>query len=80
MSKDDAKPSTRTKAQEASATAAHTAADSGAATVVPTPAPAAPQPPAPDEHTGKGGLYIRSGGQRTLVDRTKQPPEATTKE
>ena len=80
MSKDDAKPSTRTKAQEASATAANPAADSVAATVVPSPAPAAPQPPAPDEHTGKGGLYIRSGGQRTLVDRTQQPTEATAKE
>lgn len=42
MSKDDAKPSTRTKAQEASATAAHTAADNGATAVVPAPAPAAP--------------------------------------
>ena len=61
-------------------TALPTTADSGATTVVPTPAPAAPQPPAPDEHTGKGGLYIRSGGQRTLVDRTKQPTEATAKE
>lgn len=80
MSKDDAKPSTRTKAQEASATAAHTAADNGATTVVPTPASAAPQPPAPDEHTGKGGLYIRSGGQRTLVERTEQPIETAAKE
>ena len=80
MSKDDAKPSTRTQAQETSATAAHTAADNGATTVVPTPAPAAPQPPTPDEHTGKGGLYIRSGGQRTLVERTEQPSETVAKE
>ena len=80
MRKDDAKPSTSTKAQEASAAAAHTATDSGATALVPAAAPAAPQPPAPDEHTGKGGLYIRSGGLRTLVDRTQQPTEATAKE
>lgn len=79
MSKANGK-TTNTTAEEAAAPTASAAADSGATTVVPAAAPATPQPPAPDEHTGKGGLYIRSGGKRTLVERTQQPTKATAKE
>lgn len=79
MSKANGK-ATNTTAQEAAASTANTAADSGATAVVPAAAPAASKPPAPDEHTGKGGLYIRSGGKRTLVERTQQSTKATAKE
>ncbi|SDM57291.1 hypothetical protein SAMN05428957_10890 [Oryzisolibacter propanilivorax] len=51
--------------QHTPAPAAASAADPGAAVVQPAP-PAAPA----DEHHGRGGLYIRSHGVRTLVERT----------
>jgi len=32
-----------------------------------------PQPPALDEHTGKGGLYSIVDGRRVLQERTEDP-------
>ena len=60
-------------AQEASAAPA----DSGAAALVPA-APAGT--PAPDEHHGHGGLYVRTGAQRTLSERTEPATTTTDKE
>lgn len=61
--------------RHAPAPATAPAADQPAAVVQPAP-PAAP----PDEHHGRGGLYIRSHGVRTLVERTGQPDTPATQE
>ncbi|KLN57621.1 hypothetical protein [Variovorax paradoxus] len=40
-------------------------------------APAPAEPPIPDEHAGKGGMYQIVDGRRVLVDRTEDPAKTT---
>lgn len=56
--------------QPAPASTAAPAADAPGAVVLPAPT-------VRDEHHGKGGMYTRINGVRTLVERTQQPGQTT---
>ena len=77
MSKTDAKDTTKAQNKAAPQTAA-TAADSGAAALVPA---AQAQPTTPDEHHGRGGLFIRqTDGSRLKAQAAPAAPDQPEKD
>ena len=84
MSKANAKQQTPAAEAAQEPAAQHKAAPATAAAAADQPravVPAAPPKPGkPDEHAGQGGLYVRKGGVRKLVERTdrKLKPETET--
>ncbi|MBS0414347.1 MAG: hypothetical protein JSR68_08240 [Proteobacteria bacterium] len=63
-----------TQTEQAAGQPAAPAARAATAAAVVQPAPAAQSPaPAPDEHAGRGGLYVMRDGRRELVERTQSP-------